>query len=452
MDRSKPLELVVIGAGARGELNLAWLAKRHRDAIKITGVVELDDERRECFIENYSIPRANALKDWRELEQAPRLGDAVINALPCPMHYESTMAALAAGYHVLLEKPMALHPGQSVKLVRAADERGLGLMVALQCRLNKIYTRVRELLDAGTIGRMMCIDCAENIGYWHFVMSYVRGIHHREDMSHSFLSAKGIHDLDLLNWFAGSRAKRISSFGELSFFNADNAPEGAPERCADGCPVQDECPFDAIKMFLKPGRPEIPLSLFSGMSLGALRDVATNPRFRTLASVIVRDISRKSVTKALEETIYGRCAFRCDNNVVDHQSVSIEYENGLTINYQLNGFSLIWERMLNLHGTKGEIRSADFSGRLETRTYLPGRVTKERIRYHGVIHGGGDEELLLQFADAVRNNTFDQHMLFGDGTLESHLLCFAAEQARKSGTVVDLEQFRAQAQHEADAL
>jgi len=451
MPPSKPISLALIGAGARGELNLATLAKKHGTLMKFVAVAELDDERRGSFARRFNIPKENTFHDWRDLLSKPKLADAVVNALPCRMHFDSAISGLQAGYHTFLEKPMALTPGQCVRLTREAEARNLVLMIALQSRYNKIYSRIRSLLDEGVVGQMMNIDCAENIGYWHFLLSYVRGIHHRQDMSHSFLLAKGVHDLDLVCWYAGAPAKKVSSFGRLSFFCEENAPAGAPQRCMDGCPVFDTCEFNAYKHFVDPGRPDIPWSLLTGQSWSAVRDFMINPRFRTLASVIVHDIRKQSVLKTLRDTPYGKCAFRSDNDVVDHQTVSVEFANDVAASFQLTGFSLAWERTLNLHGTKGEIRSADFSGRIETRTYKPARVKRKRIRYHGIVHGGGDETILVRFAQGVREENTDL-LTSAKNSLESHLLCFAAEEARERGVVVDMDDFRRRAENEADGL
>ncbi len=450
--KSRPVEIALLGAGARGELNLATLAQRHPQELRFVAVAEPREERREQFAKKFKLPRQNAFGDWKDLLARPRLADAVLNALPCRMHYDSTLASLEAGYSTFLEKPMALSPGQSVHLVNTAGRLGKVLLVSLQCRYNEIYSQARRWLDRGEIGRLTNIDCAENIGYWHFIMSYVRGIHHRSSDSHSFVLAKGIHDLDLVTWFAGSRAARVSSFGSLGFFREENAPPGAPERCLDGCPVFDACEFNAYKQFVDPGRPEIPLSLLRGMSLRALTDYVTNPRFRTLASVIVRDLSRESRLRALAETMSGRCVFHCDNDVVDRQTVSVEYENGVVASFSLSGFSLLWERTLNLHGTRGEIRSSDFSGKLEQRTYNPARVRRRRIPYHGIIHGGSDEVILLRFADAVRKGNPDELLVSAENCLESHLICFAAEQARRSNRAIDMEAFRHRAKSDAKEL
>ncbi len=297
---AKPVKIGLLGAGARGELNLSTLAKRHPDKFQIVAVAEPHDGRRTHFIKKFNISKESAFTDWQDLVSKPQLADAIINALPCHLHFKSTIASLKAGYHVFLEKPMAHTPGECIKLVDVAEACQRILIIALQCRYNKIYSRVKKLLD--------------------------------------------------------------------------------------------------------------------------------------------------------EET-HGLCVFRSDNDVVDHQTVSLEYENNVIISYSLNAFSLAWERTLNLHGTKGEIRSKDFSGRLELRTFNPARVKKERIRYHGIFHGGGDEVILVNFADAIIQGKKNNEILTSaQNCLESHLICFAAEEARKSNRVVDMKQFRQQAQHEAEAL
>ena len=449
----EPVSIALLGAGARGELNLATLARKHPDRMRFVAVAEADPKRRASFAERFQIPRKNVFDDYRALLDRPQLADGIVNALPCRLHHVSGTKALELGYQVFLEKPMALTPAECVDLVRTAERNERILMIAVQSRYNTIYQRMRKRLRRGELGRLMAIDCAENIGYWHFVMSYVRGIHRRADLSHSFMLAKGVHDVDLVAWLAGAPAVKVASFGRLSFFNSDNAPNGAPERCTDGCPVEGDCVFSALRQFVNPGRPAIPWRLLKGSSLGAAIDTVRNPRLRTLAAVISEDIRPDAVMKLLRETDHGRCVFRADNDVVDHQTMSVEFENEVMASFQLNGFSLTWERSLDLHGTRGELRSSDFSGRLEQRTYDPARFERQRVPYHGIFHGGGDEKILLAFARAVaRGFAGDPTFPSARSCLESHLIGFAAEEARNQGCVVDMTDFRQRVEAAADRL
>ncbi len=443
MAREKPVSLALLGAGARGELNLASLAQEHPDTLRFVAVAEPHEGRRERFIQHYGIKRECAFSDWREIAARPGLCDAVINTLPCRMHYESAMAMMESGYPMLLEKPMALEAWQCIRLIETARIKGLVFGVAVQNRYNRIYQRTKELLSQGIVGQLMNLDCAENIGYWHFIMSYVRGIHHHHTLSHSFMMAKGIHDIDLILWLVGKPVKRVSSFGRLSFFNSANAPDGAPERCMDGCPVGEKCVFNAVRQHLKPGRPDIPLRLCTGQSLDVYKDLIKNPRLRSLGSIVSpEDISQQGILNALQTTDYGKCVFRANNDVVDHQTASIEFEGGATCSYSLSGFSVAWERTLNIHGSEGEIRTADFSGRLETRTFNPAKVQRERIPYHGILHGGGDKVILLDFAKAVRRGSSEGLLIAAETSLEPHLVVFAIEKARIEGTVVNIDTFK----------
>jgi len=443
MLNDKPVSLALLGAGGRGELNLASLAKRHPDKLRFVAVAEPHEARREHFIREYGIKRENAFVDWRDLAGCPARADAVINALPCRMHYESAMAMMEAGYPMLLEKPMALEAWQCVKLLETAKVKGLLLGVSVQNRYNRIYQRAKTLLEEGVLGELINVACSENIGYWHFIMSYVRGIHHHHSLSHSFMMAKGIHDIDLILWLVGQPVKRVASFGQLSFFNEQHAPPGAPERCTDGCPVEETCEFNAVRQYIKPGRPDIPLRLCTGQSKDVFLDLIRNPRIRSLGAIVSpEDTSEEAVRRALQDSNYGRCVFRCPNDVVDHQCASIEFNNGVTCSYSLSGFSVAWERTLSLHGSQGEVRTADFSGRLETRTFNPARVRRERIPYHGILHGGGDKAILLDFAKAVRQGSSEGLLIEADTCLEPHLVGFAIERARVEGKVVEMDAFK----------
>jgi predicted dehydrogenase len=453
MGKGIPTKFALFGAGTRGELDLGYFFEKNREEIQYSAVAEPDPIRQKHFAERFKIPEKNIFNDWRDLLEKPKLADAIINALPCHMHHESTIAALKAGYDVLLEKPIAHTPGECVHLYNSSKKYNQKLAVCFENRYNKIYQEIKRLLDSGVIGSLMNITCDESIGYWHYILSYVRGIHSRAEEGNSFMIAKGIHDTDLLTWFIQSKASKVSSFGDLSFFNENNAPSGAPERCTDGCPVQNDCVFDALKQYYKPGHMSIPLKLMLSQSFKDMKDVIRNKRFRTLASTITRDLSKPNILKVLKEGPHGKCVFHSENGVVDHQSTSIEYENGVTCSFSLSAFSLIWERTCDLRGTMGEIMSKDYSGRLELRTFNPSKVKKQRIRFRGLHHGGGDEYLLLDFAKAVKSdNPEDKSLTSIENCIESHLIALAAEEARLTGKVVDMTIFRRKADDEASVL
>ncbi len=453
----RPVTVALLGAGERGQVMYGIFAKKHPDLFKYVAVAEANEERRERFVKKFNIKKENVFADWRELMEKPKLADAVINAMPDVHHYDSTIAALRKGYHTLLEKPMAQSPVQCVSLVVEAEKQGLILQIFLECRYLALYESIKRLIDEGKIGELMGIQTAENLGYWHFIMSYVRGFASKSVDVISFLSAKGIHDFDLITWFANSHPTSVSSYGKLSYFREENAPEGAPERCLDGCPVEKTCPFHAYKQYIRPGFPQIPVSLLTGITPGTLVDgYIKYPHLRSLSAYNLTSVDREGRIKELEEGPHGRCVFRCDNDVMDHQLVNIEYEGGKLATLSLSAFSLTWERTLNINGTAGEIYSKDLTGKLEVRNFSPkNKVRRKRVRFNPLFHGGSDGIVLIEFAKSVKN--FDKNkgadvLTSAKDALDSHLLCFSAEEARKKNTVVDMVKFKKDAERASKSL
>ena len=454
MASQETVRVALLGAGERGQLMFGLFARKFPQLFKYVAVAEPNDERRNRFQRDFDIPAENVFADWQDLLAKPQLADAVINAMPDVHHYPSTIEALRRGYHVLLEKPMAQTPAQCVGLIREAEKRNLILQVFLECRYLELYARMKRLIDAGEIGRVMAIQTTENLGYWHFIMSYVRGFARRSADVISFLSAKGIHDFDLITWISGARPLRVSSFGELSYFKADNAPPGAPARCLDGCPVETSCPYHAFKQYIRPGFPRIPMSLLTGVPLQAFIDgYIRYPRLRSLSAYNLTSRDEEGRIRELTEGPHGRCVFHCDNDVMDHQVVNIEYEGGILATLALNAFSVTWERTMNINGSAGEIYSKDLSGRLEVRNFSPkNAVKRKRVPFNPLFHGGSDGVVLVEFARSVQNAHETKEVLTSaSDALYGHLLCFAAEEARINHTVVDMTDFRHRAEKDAES-
>ncbi|MBI9086364.1 MAG: Gfo/Idh/MocA family oxidoreductase [Desulfobacterales bacterium] len=455
MKADRPITVALLGAGERGALMFGLFAEKHPDMFRYVAVAEPDRQRREQFAGRFALSKENIFQRWEDLLEKPNLADAVINAMPDRFHYPSTMAAMDKGYHVLLEKPMAQTPGECISLARGAEKNGVILQIFLECRYLRLYSEIKQLVESGGIGRPMSMQTTENLGYWHFIMSYVRGFARRSQDVISFLSAKGIHDFDIMTWLADAPPAKVSSFGGLSYFTRENAPPGATERCYDGCRVAATCPFHAHRQYIKPGFPQVPLSLMTGITPGTFIDgYVRYPHLRSLSAYNLTATDRAGRLAELKSGPHGRCVFFCDNDVMDHQVVNIAYENGLMAALTLSAFSVTWERTLNISGTAGEIYSRDFTGKLEVRQFDPKvAVRRKRIRFNPLFHGGSDGIVLLAFAKAVRKAAKTTRVLTGaDEAIWSHLLCFAAEEARTRDTVVDMTEFRQRAEKEANRL
>ncbi len=117
-------------------------------------------------------------------------------------HVEPTLAALAAGYHVLLEKPIALTEADCVRLAEAADEAGRVLAICHVYRYSHLFSKLHDEIESGALGDVVAIAQSENVSFWHYAHSYVRGLTRRSDVP--WLLQKSCHDLDLIAWMAGA--------------------------------------------------------------------------------------------------------------------------------------------------------------------------------------------------------------------------------------------------------
>lgn len=420
-----PVEAVLIGAGGRGARAYGAYALRHPDRLKIVAVAEPDPERRDRFARGHEIPGENVFHGWEDMMARPQIAPALINTTMDQMHLDSSLAALDAGYDVLLEKPMATSAADCVRIVQAAEDAGRLLQICHVLRYTPFFRKLKSLLASGALGDLVTVMHSEHVAYWHIAHSYVRGNWRNSEFATPMLLSKSCHDLDILVWMLGRRCKRVASFGELRHFRPENAPPGAPDRCTDGCPVESECPHYAPRLYF---------------------DV---PQSSSFARAISNDPSLEARMTALREGPYGRCVFRCDNNVVDHQVVMMEFEDGVTVSFTMEGHSHDNVRAMRYSGTRATVRGHTGFNQLRLHDYVSGgeeRLVPESVKGG---HGGGDWGLMEAFVDAVQGRRDPETS--ARNSLESHLIGYAAEHARVTGTVVEMDEFRRQAYADAKA-
>jgi len=223
-----------------------------------------------------------------------------------------------------------------------------------------------------------------------------------------------------------SPCRRVSSFGSLSYFTKENRPPNAnSDRCLS-CAAEPGCVYSAKKIYLDNG-------ISSGVTGWPVHVVAEEP-------------SVDSVTEALKTGPYGLCVFGATgNDVVDNQVVNLEFQNGTTCNFLMVAFSEeICVRKTRLFGTHGEIvgdgrRVHVFDFRTQTgKDYVPHAEQAQPPRSRMRGHDFGDYHLMRSFVDAVASGDPSKIQSGPRETLESHLIVFAAERARKTSQVVEL--------------
>lgn len=415
----KPTFLVV-GAGSRGR-GYAEYIRRHPDEATVVGVADPLVEKRRDLAQACGIPPENVFTDWNEAADRERFADAVIIATQDAMHVEPTLAFAEKGYHILLEKPMAPTAAECHRIVAAVKQAGIIFGVCHVLRYTPYTCALKRVIDQGTIGRVVGIQRLEPVGYWHHAHSYVRGNWRRESESSSMLLAKSCHDLDWILHVMGGHCESVASFGSRYHFRREQRPDGAAERCLD-CGVEATCPYSARKIYLERHRRDG----YAGWPL----------------NVLAHTVTEQTLTEALENGPYGRCVYACDNDVVDNQVVNMRFDGGRTAAFTMTAFTPMQGRMTTVFGTHGMLSGS--GGAIEHIDFLTDH--RENIDIPDLDasaaggHGGGDFGLMQAFVAAVANRDPSRILTGPDESLESHLMVFAAEAARRTDTVATVEQ------------
>lgn len=154
------------------------------------------------------------------------------------------------GYHLLLEKPMSTNERECEEIAEICEKSGVIMAVCHVLRYFPPVLKIREIIDQGLIGDIVTIDHRENILWWHFAHSFVRGNWRNLKSSTFSLLAKSCHDIDLIMfWMGDSKCSKIQSFGNLKHFKASQAPKEAGKNCLD-CTIEKDCPYSAKKIYL----------------------------------------------------------------------------------------------------------------------------------------------------------------------------------------------------------
>lgn len=414
---AKPVTLIICGAGDRGTGHAAN-SRVCSDAARVVGVAEPRQFHRERLVKTHGIPESNAFHCWTEMARRERFADAVVITTQDAMHVGPAEAFAAKGYHILLEKPMAPDEEGCRRIIKAVTASKRVFAVGHVLRYTGYTQKIKQIVDSGVLGEIVSIQHLEPVSYWHQAHSYVRGNWRNEKESSCMLLAKSCHDIDWIHYMMGSRCRSVSSFGSLKHFRPECQPAGAADRCLD-CAVEAQCPFSAKRIYME--------RLAKGQTGWPL-------------SVVVTDPTRESLMEALRTGPYGRCVYRCDNDVVDHQVVNMNFDSGATASFTMTAFTKSEGRQTRIFGTRGQLTGN--SSVIEVFDFLTEKVSVTDTRApDGTVtggHGGGDHGLMRAFLDAVAHDDPGRVLTGPQETLDSHLMVFAAERSRRENRIVNL--------------
>lgn len=422
----KPISVIIIGAGSRGSRYAEHMAA-NPDKYQLVGVADPDEARRHKLRDLYNLPQENCFASWEDILAQPKFADVAVIATVDEMHYEPALKAIDLGYNLLLEKPVAQTAQECADIALAAQKKGVSVLVCHVLRYTPFFGKVKELLMADTIGEVMSAVHVEAVGNVHQSHSYIRGNWHCEAESTPMLLAKCCHDIDILQWLLGKPCKKVQSFGSLTYFTKENAPEGAPVRCADGgCPQADTCPYNCMKLY------------YDDKKNGWFRGAST----RNIAKGA--EPTDEEVMQALKTTDYGLCVFHANNDVVDHQVVNMEFEGGATASLTMNCFNR-GGRYIRLFGTKGELYANMADKEITIYTFEDKQYSHVQVAAteESILggHGGGDIGIVQELYDYL-SGEYDGYRAADIFTsVKNHFIGFAAEKARHNNTVEDVDAY-----------
>ena len=393
----------VVGLGGRASAYLSALQELYPNEHQVVAVADPDPAKQARARNDYGLQDNQIFDTDLDLMEQPRLSDVAIVATQDKLHLRDIRGLLAKGYDLILEKPVATTL-EELQEIAAVSKSFPDQMVAVchVLRHTVFFGEIRRILESGRFGPVVSIQHNENIGYYHFAHSYVRGPWNNSETSGPLTLTKSCHDMDILLYLLeNTHCQQISSYGALSIFNRDHYdPATMAPMCVD-CPQNESCAFSAPKLY----------------SSGKIKSVVFD-----LSSV-------DKVRENLGTSPYGRCVYHCDNNVGDHQSTAIQFDNGVTATFSLSAFSAKVNRSLKIMCQFGEIRAIEKPYLIETTDFRTDETTVTELDIHDRGHGGGDKAFVKDFMESYLHGVPFNSTL--EHAIESHAMALLAEESRK---------------------
>ena len=422
---------IIVGAGHRA-LCYASLSKIYPDRFKIVGVADPNMLRCKKCAAEFGFSEDMIFSDAADLARHGKLADAVINGTMDIDHVPTSILLLRAGYDILLEKPFAVSEKEVFELQKVVKETQRKVMICHVLRYADFYVAIKKRVINGEIGDIISLQTSEHVSYHHAANCFVRGKWRREDVCKStMLMSKCCHDLDLISWFmSGISPVRVSSMGGRHFFNEKNAPANSGEYCLIDCPLKDECNYSNKNINLNH------IQRWGAYSWAEIEHIE-NPTMEDYENELKR-----------KDNPYARCIWKLDNNVVDRQSVIIEFANGAVATHNMVAGTSRPCRKIHIIGTCGEIEgimddSCFKIRKIDTRPdHEYSEETVDLTKYEDTTgawggHGGGDLKLADDFVSLLEGNPPSISCTSIDDSINGHLIGFFADKARLEKRVIE---------------
>lgn len=427
----KKIRCVILGYGDRSSRYAAY-AKSKPEELEIVGIIDVSELKLKEGKEDYGLQENQLFHSLEDFLKANVSCDVVINGTMDQLHYQTTMPLLERGYNILLEKPITASPKELLDIERKAKEKGCKVVVCHVLRYTPFYSQIKKIIDSGKMGKIVSMQLNEHVWYGHFVNSYVRGKWRSEKICGSgLLLAKSCHDTDLMCWLNNITAPQtVCSFGTKAFFKEENAPEGATQYCYE-CPHTNDCMFNAEKFQIE--KDFIPFYTWAG--IGKPLD----------------EITLEEKREFLKHDTYGQCVYKTDMDIVDRQCVMVQFANGSIGTLNVIGGASKGGRHIHVICEYGEVVGYIEDNKITVRIFDKEKVfyDEEEIDLNERIqsseednavggHYGGDYHIMEDLVRFLNGEETSVSTTVIEDSVNSHLICYAAEKARRENVVVNL--------------
>jgi predicted dehydrogenase len=400
----KSFRIGSIGCGGRSIIYLHWLREKGFD-YQLTAIADPNLKNRDYVNTKFADGKAACFVDGQELIESCDV-DGVIIATPNHLHRGPAVMAMRKGCKILLEKPVAPTVDDLSVIWEAYQTTSEPVIIGFVLRYAPLYQKLYQLVKDGMVGQVMVINAEEQMSD-RLSTLFARGNWRNNPiLSGGLMLEKCSHDIDLLNWFAGGTAVRLSSFAKKTFLVPK---EGAATHCKN-CKFSSTCRFDRNRIF----------DSFKSENADELFDLwATN--------------------ETDDACIYGN-----SSGYPDHQTVNIEYDNGVLCNFTLAQAQPTNTRTMHILGTKGRIYADFFRDQITLFKHTgPNNQELEtlKISHDGSGHGGSDSGITADFLNLLKGQNRPGRPGLKEG-IESSLMCLACDMAAESREVYQLAKLR----------
>lgn len=316
---------VLVGTGSRAGMFIDALTKTYQDSAELVALCDLSRVRMNWYNQHITARTGQPVPTYlaSQFDQmiAEIKPDTVIVTTMDAIHHLYITRAMELGCDVISEKPMTTDIEKTNLIFDAIKRTGRSLRVTFNYRYAPAYTKLREIVAEGTIGRPLAVDFSWMLDTSHGA-DYFRRWHREKQNSGGLLVHKSTHHFDLVNWWIDSYPQQVFAMGSLSFYGRENA-EARGEQ------------YDYARYTGQPAAKDDPFALF-------LND---------------KEAFKGLYLAAEEETGYvrDRNVFSEPITIEDTMAVTVRYRNRAILSYSLIAYSP-WEGLrVAITGTKGRV-------------------------------------------------------------------------------------------------